>query len=56
MKIQKIICVYGVTTLKNNIDTVHNVMKTFIILGKIIASVTIILILFLIFIIKNKIK
>jgi len=54
MKIEKIICVYGVTTLKNNIDTVHNVMKTFIILERIIASITIILVL--IFMIKNKIK
>lgn len=54
MKIQKIICVYGVTTLKNNIDTVHNVMKTFIILSRIIAFITITLVL--IFMLKNKIK
>lgn len=51
MKIQKIICVYGVTTSKNDIDTVHNMMKTFIIFGRIIASITI---LFLIFMIKIK--
>lgn len=53
MKMQKIICVYGVTTLNNNIGTVYNVMKTFIVLGRLIASITI---LFLILMIKNKIK
>jgi len=54
MKMQKIICVYGVTTLKNNIETIHNVMKIFITLARIIAFITITLVL--IFVIKNKIK
>jgi hypothetical protein len=50
---QKIICVNGATTLKNYFDTVNNVMKTFLILGRLIAFITI---FFLIFMIKNKIK
>ncbi|XP_050060956.1 uncharacterized protein LOC114129897 isoform X2 [Aphis gossypii] len=53
MKIKKIMCIYGVTTLKNNFDTVNDVMKTFIILGRLIALLTI---FFLMFTIKNKIK
>lgn len=53
MKMKKIMCVYGVTTLKNNIDNVNDVMKTFIILGRLIALLTI---SFLMFTIKNKIK
>lgn len=53
MKIKKIMCIYGVTTLKNNFDTVNDVMKTFIVLGRLIALLTI---FFLMFTIKNKIK
>lgn len=44
----KIICIYGVKTFKNNIITKNNVTKKFVIFGKLIVTITILCLIFIV--------
>lgn len=50
---QKIICVYGVKTFKNNINMTNNTLNIFIFFGKLITVTTILCLVVLIKKIKN---